>query len=592
MTKTSNVGKIIAIFLVITTLFSSLVITSSAASYKTGYYTVGSNSGSNVRKGAGTGYSVVGAASKGIKFYVSKVNGSWGYTDSIKCTNGYRSGWISLQYCNYNGGGSSGNSSRSTYNDVFASTKGNGYTLAQGKSAASSTFTKGTFVYVWAYVHDANGNLYSTYSSGTCTMTLSIYRPDGTCANTYTYKNSDNNWIGTTLNQAGTWKIQSKISGSISGTNTQTITVKEKSSSSNPAANIRTLSYNVNGGSGSISPQVAAKGSVVTIRSDKPTRSGYTFLGWSTDKNATTASYFAGDRVRLNGSAILYAVWKKNNVNPTSVKLNGTSCSMNVGTYAQLRATVYPTNASQTVYWSSSNSNVVTVSSSGTVKAINPGVATVTAKTPNGKTATFKFTVRGIEISGGFGYTAPTAGDIFYLSAKAYPNDTSKFTWSTSNSKIVSVSSSGKITAKAPGTATITAKTADGRSRSVTIRVSSANKWRTGNFDSGYTARGYTTVWLNKNAGSAKIRIYTYDMTGAKTSGAMHIVLRDLNGNWIREFDAKSGDTLKLGNDYPAYRVYIAKKSYPNNWIGDADDFINVGKCQSWAINCTSNCYI
>ena len=109
--------------------------------------------------------------------------------------------------------------SRSSYNDVFASTKGSGYSLSQAKPTQATTFDKGTFVYVWAYVHDVNDNLFFSYSSGkTCNMTLSIFRPDGSCAHTYTYKNSDNNWIGCKLDRAGTWKIQSKITGSISGT--------------------------------------------------------------------------------------------------------------------------------------------------------------------------------------------------------------------------------------------------------------------------------------------------------------------------------------------------------------------------------------
>jgi len=119
------------------------------------------------------------------------------------------------------------NPARDTYNDVFASTKGSGYSLNQAKAYASSTFTKGQFVYVWGYLHDVNNNLYKSYGSGTCNQIISIYRPDGTCAHTYTYKNSDNNWIGQKLDKPGTWKIRSKVSGALSGTNTQTITVKD-----------------------------------------------------------------------------------------------------------------------------------------------------------------------------------------------------------------------------------------------------------------------------------------------------------------------------------------------------------------------------
>lgn len=501
--------KVISIVLVVITIFSTLAITASAASYSTGNYAIAASNGSNIRTGAGTNYSKVGAASKGVTFYVSKVNGNWGYTSSIKCTNGTKSGWVCLDYCTYKG--SSSNSSRATYNDVFASLKGSGYSLSQVRNSEASSFKKGDFVYVWGWLHDANNNLYKTYGSGTCNMTLSIYRPDGSCAYTYTYKNSDNNWIGQKLDQTGTWKIQSKITGSLTGTNTRTITVKESSTT----------------------------------------------------------------------------------IYPTSISLNYTSCTMNVGNTKQLSATIYPTNATnKTVSWSSSDSQVVSVSSNGKLTAKGPGIATITAKTSNGKTKTCKVTVRGVDITGDILFNYPTVGDVYYLSAKAYPSDTTKFTWSTSNSKVVSISSSGKMTAKAAGSATITVKTSDGRSESIKITVGSAKKWRTGNFDSGYTAKGYTTVTLNKNAGDAYIKVYSYDDWGNKTSGQMHVILKDYKGNFIWEGDISSGDKLKLGDDHSEYRVYISKKSYPNTVIGNGDNFINVGKCHSWAIECTKNCYI
>lgn len=118
--------------------------------------------------------------------------------------------------------------------------------------------------------------------------------------------------------------------------------------------------------------------------------------------------------------------------------------------------------------------------------------------------------------------------------------------------------------------------------------TASAASWRTGEFDAGYTAKGYTTVYLSNTKKAGYIKIYTYDMMGMKTSGEMHITLRDTRGRWICEFNTKSGTKLKLGNDHSAYRVYIAKKrikSTPKDWL-------NCGKCQYWAINTVSNCYI
>lgn len=395
---------------------------------------------------------------------------------------------------------------------MFASVKGSGYSLAQGRSSEATTFTQGTWVYVWGWLHDANGNLYKSYGAGKCNMTLSIYRPNGTCAHTYTYNDSDNNWIGQRLDQTGTWKIQSKITGSLSGTNTRTITVKS---------------------SGSSTPST---------------------------------------------------------VNPTGISISNTSITLNNGASKTLSATVSPSNVTnKSVTWTSSNTSVASVSN-GKVTAKGFGTATITAKTSNGKTASCKVTVKGISINS-LNVSYVYAGDIFYLGVSSYGVSTSR-TWTSSNSSVISVNSSGKITTKKAGSATITVKTSDGYSASRTIYVNEKNVWRTGNFDSGYTAKGYTTVTLNKNAGNASVKIYSYDMTGHKTNGKMHVTLRSNTGSWIWEGDITSGDTLKLGNDHSQYRIYIAKKQYPNTVIGNGDDFINVGKCQSWAINCTSNCYI
>lgn len=73
-----------------------------------------------------------------------------------------------------------------------------------------------------------------------------------------------------------------------------------------------TVSYNANGGSGAPASQTKTYGSNLALSSTKPTRTGHTFLGWSTDKNATTATYQPGGLYTSNSGATLYAVWKIN----------------------------------------------------------------------------------------------------------------------------------------------------------------------------------------------------------------------------------------------------------------------------------------
>ena len=76
-----------------------------------------------------------------------------------------------------------------------------------------------------------------------------------------------------------------------------------------------TLYYNANGGSGAPAAQSGVSDEndsvELTIASEKPTRSGYTFLGWSASRGGS-ASYFAGNKVKITGGNVtLYAVWQK-----------------------------------------------------------------------------------------------------------------------------------------------------------------------------------------------------------------------------------------------------------------------------------------
>lgn len=82
----------------------------------------------------------------------------------------------------------------------------------------------------------------------------------------------------------------------------------------------------------------------------------------------------------------------------TSVALNRTSASLTACQTVSLTATVKPTNASvKTITWSSSNTNVATVSN-GMVIAKAAGTATITAKAGSGKKATCTVTVKAAPI--------------------------------------------------------------------------------------------------------------------------------------------------------------------------------------------------
>lgn len=76
-----------------------------------------------------------------------------------------------------------------------------------------------------------------------------------------------------------------------------------------------TITFNANGGSGAPGNQTKTYGVALTLSSTKPTRAGYTFLGWSTSSTATSATYSAGGNYtpdQWGGTVTLYAVWSAN----------------------------------------------------------------------------------------------------------------------------------------------------------------------------------------------------------------------------------------------------------------------------------------
>lgn len=78
------------------------------------------------------------------------------------------------------------------------------------------------------------------------------------------------------------------------------------------AGNVATghkVTYNANGGKKAPSSTGFVSGKL-TVSSTVPQRDNYVFMGWSTDKNAKSASYRSGDTYSIKKDITLYAVWK------------------------------------------------------------------------------------------------------------------------------------------------------------------------------------------------------------------------------------------------------------------------------------------
>ena len=97
------------------------------------------------------------------------------------------------------------------------------------------------------------------------------------------------------------------------------------------------LRYNANGGTGGPNDQsnlgTTATSVTFKVPSTEPTRTNYTFLGWSFDSTATKASYVSGDIVTLSSEKpdrTLYAVWKIAVIKPAITYVSHTDTTIKI----------------------------------------------------------------------------------------------------------------------------------------------------------------------------------------------------------------------------------------------------------------------
>ena len=226
----------------------------------------------------------------------------------------------------------------------------------------------------------------------------------------------------------------------------------------------------------------------------------------------------------------------------TSVKLNRTSATLYAGKTTTLKATVAPSNATdKTVKWSTSNKAVATVTSTGVVKAIKNGTAVITAKAGT-KSASCKVVVKTLVSKVSLSKTAIKIfnGKTYTLKATVAPSSASNkaVKWTTTNSRVATVTSRGVVKGVRPGTAYVKATAVDGSKKYAQCRVT-------------VSAQKVTKVALNKYSASlAKKGAYTTIKATVSPSNAYnkYILVSNSNKSVVRVYSSKiaSGQSVKV----------------------------------------------
>ena len=129
---------------------------------------------------------------------------------------------------------------------------------------------------------------------------------------------------------------------------------------------------------------------------------------------------------------------------PASVKLNKDDISLSVGKTYQLKATVTPAKAEQTVTWRSSKTSVATVDKDGKVKAVGVGTAIIYAETAKGLAAPCIVTVE--ESSGTILGDTDGDGEVTILDTTAIQRHLASLTTESYNETAADADKDGVVT--------------------------------------------------------------------------------------------------------------------------------------------------
>lgn len=272
------------------------------------------------------------------------------------------------------------------------------------------------------------------------------------------------------------------------------------------------------------------------------------------------------------------ATWYDSNpgtvVAVTGVTLSPTTATVLVGATQQLTPTVAPATATnKTVTYSSSNTAVATVNTSGLITAVAAGSATITVTTQDGaKTATCAVTVNATNVAVTSVSLSPTTaslsvGGTQQLTPTILPaNATNKsVTYNSSNTAVATVNASGLVTAVANGTATITVTTVSGsKTSTASITVSTAtgtyftikNRW-TGAYLSDAGANvGYGATVANNNYKWQKIAI-----------DATYFVLKNVATGELMNIESQTGSVQANITDTTFWSAQWSSDYIDGTWV-------------------------
>lgn len=262
-----------------------------------------------------------------------------------------------------------------------------------------------------------------------------------------------------------------------------------------------------------------------------------------------------------------YAVCSVSVLPVEEISLSKINLSLKAGAKAKLTAKLSPSTAiNKSIFWETSNVNIVTVDEKGNIKALTDGEAVITARAEenNEIMAQCRIVVETPVTSVKLNSTSITLSEVFgyntaQLTAAVLPKEASNknIKWTSSNENVAVVSSDGHITALTPGKATITAVTESGnKTAKCTVTVN-------------------TAIALSKSSITKKIG------TTEKLTVKIDKILKDKKIVWTSSNEAvalvtESGKTIAVGSGTSTITANIIIEADDKEYVYSATSLVKV----------------
>ena len=260
-------------------------------------------------------------------------------------------------------------------------------------------------------------------------------------------------------------------------------------------------------------------------------------------------------------------------VNASKVELNESQITLNKGDTYNLIMSVTPDDFTDAVTWKSTDTDVVTVTETGVIKAVGTGTATIKLTVGNVSASCLITVLQPVtSISLDRSSLSLDSADNYQLSAYIYPSTASNknVVWESSDPSVATVDDNGMVTALKKGTTKITVKSTDGSNVSDSCTVTVKNTtYVCDTVDKIESQHNYenecSDSWIYTIEGAECIEV-GFDERTAVESGFDYIYIFSADDTMVGKYTGTdlTGKTIRI--EGPKVRIKLESDGSGNEW--------------------------